>query len=305
MTAPICGTFFLEGADFFHLGQHEESTVTFKIGSHAIPLTLEQAVLLSNSFLNQYQSSRKHVFVISPPRMIGSESDFVDAMKLLSSIFTTNSCINIDSSNVGIFSALAGILDNKSLGQVCQSIPVPENRIFSLSSARFLDFSPNDLAFLNNFQITLMNKSYQTNRAFFNTLVSSGLDLSKPLSIANVNTQDIASFLSCFESFLNVLSGFSVRLDRFDVSILEVLQDVFHIDYKSKCEKLSSDLWSLIETAMEIIHKVPRSPDFAEKLNFIAIHFASVPKKMITDLPEDLLIELMSSNLLYHPCTLR
>lgn len=297
------GKFFLEGIDFHILSKtnlFSNDSITFSIESHDIQIPYEEALLLSQSAIQHQLQSPNTPFEIKGYSSRISAETVVSALSSLKKLFEDETEIVISSKNVEVFNFLGEKLDNRFLLQTCREVTSLTEKIFKLTSARFRDFSESEVP--KNYEITVLSKTFNVNKAFFNILTQDNLELGNGISLSKIEGVDIEKFIECFWAFLGVLNGNPVILDDFSCEVLEAVKNQFGINYTSKSQRLAPDVSDLIQEYLSILQNGDEShPKFIEAANFIAIQFAYVPKKVLLSLPENSFESVIKSKLILLP----
>jgi hypothetical protein len=227
---PIQNSFDLSGKDFHKLSQFENDfnkKFEFKVQGKDFKFTKEEAYLfLPKGYL--YILENLTPFTIPLPtnkkyKNIKSE-DLIQAFEQLSLLFSILTNVQIDQTNVHVFTYISRILENEYLDSACKYFlnGQAQNQIFVLSSRMLFEHSNKIIKSLYNFTIFINNTKIKCNKAFCCCLSQAVFQASfndESLSEYGFNNiQNTEIFFSVFE----ILYGQSFQLNVY--SIKEILE---------------------------------------------------------------------------------
>jgi hypothetical protein len=202
-----------------------EKNRIIKIGNKQFKYSKTQIALLSpNSF--KFFIHHENPFIIKTSSDLNS-NHLISCYEQLDSLFHSTNEITISVEPVELFSFLADFLDNSYLIKKCITVNSNQQQKFKFSSKQLLCYPKSWLNHLADFNLIINNILFKIDFSLFSCVCDKfqqlvHLDNRVEFSISN-------EYFVCFQSFFDIMKGYSFCFENTDFPKLKQLIDCFGI----------------------------------------------------------------------------
>jgi hypothetical protein len=266
--------FYLKGKNFHLLETLKTSNskiFPIKVVNKTFSFTKEQYFLLSPTVYDSINQGSFPFIIPLPYDQSISFEQLQTCFEHLVSLFSTQTQLKINLSNVDVYQYLSNVLDNPFIASICQNLSFSENNIFQFNSKMFLNVSKEIRESLNDFNVFLDNHQIHCNKCF-------SCCLSKSIYDAVLQDQSLTEFHFhlnvadiIFQSIFNILFGYTFKIK--NVSQQNLL----------KC-------FCLVGCPFEIKYEIEH---FKELISFLSLPYCQLQKNFIKNPLKMLLLTLI------------